>query len=146
MTAEHAGLKLYITVNFYDDNQPGEVFIIASKQGSFIQTAFDRIAEMASYMLQHNIPVSWLCGESGKWRHHRVDPMIHTLNVKGEPTGGSHSIYDTLSDAIMHACSVFGANPSQGCLPPTPLPEPTNGTQVPCNPPSTIQSSTPPTV
>ena len=113
--AEHAGLKLYVTVNFFENNQPGELFIRASKQGSFLQTSFDMLALHASYLLQHDIPLSWLCGESGKWRHIRTDPMI-----PGPTDGAVLSVYDTLSNAIMAACSTFGSNPSHGCsLPPT---------------------------
>jgi ribonucleoside-diphosphate reductase alpha chain len=50
-------LDLYVNVGFYPDGRPGEIFITASKQGSFISGALDGLAKMASLALQHGTPI-----------------------------------------------------------------------------------------
>ena len=59
-------IDAYITVGFYENNQPGEVFIKIAKMGSFMSTMMDQIGKQASILLQ--------TGHTGssvveKWKH-----------------------------------------------------------------------------
>ena len=47
----------YINVGLYCDGKPGEVFIIASKEGSTFRGLLDVVGILISLLLQHNIPL-----------------------------------------------------------------------------------------
>jgi len=50
------GFKHYITVNFFPDNTPGEVFVIIAKEGSTIAGFIDALMVTISISLQYNVP------------------------------------------------------------------------------------------
>ena len=50
------GLKLYITVSFYEDNRIGEVYVSCGRQGSLTKGLLDSISTIISVMLQYGIP------------------------------------------------------------------------------------------
>lgn len=102
----HCGLDGYVVVSFFDNLQPGEVFIILAKQGSFVQAALDMLAMQASFLLQHDVPAAWLFGEGGKWRGQRVEPF----------DADGRSVYDTIADAVIGCVSDFGGQPDHGHL------------------------------
>ena len=57
-TDPHGGrLKLFLTINFFADGRPAEVFIFTSKQGSILRGLFDSIAILISKSLTHGVPV-----------------------------------------------------------------------------------------
>ncbi len=47
--------KIYITVGFYPDESPGEVFITAAKEGSFLGGLLDSLAITISIALQNGV-------------------------------------------------------------------------------------------
>ncbi|MDF2614706.1 MAG: ribonucleoside-diphosphate reductase, adenosylcobalamin-dependent [Clostridia bacterium] len=53
--AEIAGLKLYITVSFYDNGKLGEVYVSAGRQGSLVKGLLDSISTTVSEMLQYGV-------------------------------------------------------------------------------------------
>ena len=53
--AEIAGLKLYITVSFYDNGRLGEVYVSAGRQGSLVKGLLDSISTTISEMLQYGV-------------------------------------------------------------------------------------------
>lgn len=56
-TIRHTGtLKIYITVGFYTNGDPGEVFIKIGKEGSTLAGLMDIIGVQISQMLQLSIP------------------------------------------------------------------------------------------
>ena len=55
-----AGHEGYITVGFYEDGSPGEVFLKMSKEGSVISGLMDTIATMTSISLQYGVPLESL--------------------------------------------------------------------------------------
>jgi ribonucleoside-diphosphate reductase alpha chain len=57
---ELSGTEMYVTVGFYPDGAPGEVFIVASKQGSTINGLMDTLSITISHALQYGCPVSKL--------------------------------------------------------------------------------------
>lgn len=57
---ELSGTEIYVTVGFYPDGSPGEVFIVASKQGSTINGLMDTLSITISHALQYGCPVSKL--------------------------------------------------------------------------------------
>jgi len=91
----HGSYEGYVTVGFYENAQPGEVFIKISKEGSIMQALIDMIAMQFSYLLQHGVPAAWILQ---KWEHHRFEP----LDEKG------NSILDTFAQAVQHCVSEHG--------------------------------------
>lgn len=53
----HSGeLKIYITVGFFTNGDPGEVFLKIGKEGSTLAGLMDIIGVQMSQMMQHEIP------------------------------------------------------------------------------------------
>jgi len=72
-----AGHEGYITVGMYEDGTPGEVFLMVSKEGSFISGVLDSFATMISIALQHGAPVSLIIN---KLRDQSFEPQGYTSN------------------------------------------------------------------
>jgi ribonucleoside-diphosphate reductase alpha chain len=53
-------LQGYITVGFFEDGRPGEVFIKIAKHGSTMSGLVDTIAVLTSMALQHGVPIETL--------------------------------------------------------------------------------------
>lgn len=96
---EMEGMEAYITVGFYEDNQPGEVFIKIAKEGSFLRGALDIIAIEASMLLQYGVPGSVVIE---KWTHIKFDQAI---------------IFEGLAKAFCKAVSLMGGNIDEGHSP-----------------------------
>jgi ribonucleoside-diphosphate reductase alpha chain len=80
---EHKG---YITVGFYENGRPGEIFVTMSKEGSTVRGLMDTVATLASICLQYGVP---------------LEDMVRKFEwVKFEPNG----ITDT--DGIRFAHSI----------------------------------------
>jgi ribonucleoside-diphosphate reductase alpha chain len=67
------GFKGFLTVGFYDDNKPGEIFVNMSKEGSTISGLMDSWATMFSIALQYGVPLEFMTQKF--------------LNTKFEPSG-----------------------------------------------------------
>lgn len=67
----------YITVGFYDDGRPGEVFIKIAKHGSTISGLLDTIALLTSLALQYGVPIETL---ARKFEFTRFEPAGWTKN------------------------------------------------------------------
>jgi ribonucleoside-diphosphate reductase alpha chain len=74
---EIAGHEGYITVGLYEDNTPGEIFLVMAKEGSTISGFADAFAKAISYALQYGVPLQVL-----------VDKFSH---VRFEPSGMTHN-------------------------------------------------------
>ena len=72
-----AGHEGYLTVGFYEDGRPGEVFLRMSKEGSVISGLMDTIATMTSVALQYGVPLESLVE---KFIHKRFEPSGYTNN------------------------------------------------------------------
>ena len=72
-----AGHEGYITVGMYEDGQPGEIFIIMSKEGSVVSGLVDSFATAISLALQYGVPLSVLVQ---KFAHVRFEPSGVTNN------------------------------------------------------------------
>ena len=74
VTAKFAvgGWKGYLIMSFFDNDQPGEVFIRIAKEGTITSGLMDGIAVMASMMLQHGFTWEAI---AEKWRHTRFEPL-----------------------------------------------------------------------
>jgi ribonucleoside-diphosphate reductase alpha chain len=70
-------LEGYITVGFYDDGRPGEVFVKIAKHGSTISGLLDTIAVLTSIALQYGVPVETL---ARKFEFTRFEPSGWTNN------------------------------------------------------------------
>ncbi|MFH1909950.1 MAG: vitamin B12-dependent ribonucleotide reductase [bacterium] len=69
------GHKMFLTVGLYEDNRPGELFIIMNQQGSFAAGMADSFAKMVSVGLQYGVPIETMVSQL---RHMRFQPMGFT--------------------------------------------------------------------
>jgi ribonucleoside-diphosphate reductase alpha chain len=72
-----AGHEGYITAGMYEDGQPGEIFIVMSKEGSTISGLMDSFATAISIALQYGVPLRALVD---KFSHMRFEPSGFTKN------------------------------------------------------------------
>lgn len=84
------GQEGYVTVGFYEDGQPGELFIKMSKEGSTVSGLMDSFATAVSLALQYGVPLRVLCD---KFSHMRFEPSGWSGNAR---LGYSKSIMDYL--------------------------------------------------
>jgi len=71
------GHEGYITVGIYQDGQPGEIFLVMSKEGSTISGLMDAFATSISLALQYGVPLEVLVK---KFAHTRFEPSGFTKN------------------------------------------------------------------
>ena len=67
----------YLTVSFYDDGSPGEIFIRVAKIGSTEQGLLDNLALAVSIALQHGVPLDVFVE---KFIHQKFEPSGMTMN------------------------------------------------------------------
>ena len=72
-----AGHEGYITVGLFDDESPGEIFLVMAKEGSTISGFADAFAQAVSYSLQYGVPLQVLVD---KFSHVRFEPAGLTKN------------------------------------------------------------------
>jgi ribonucleoside-diphosphate reductase alpha chain len=71
---QHEG---YLTVGFYEDGRPGELFIKIAKHGSTIAGLLDTVAVLTSIALQYGVPIEAL---ARKFEFTRFEPSGWTKN------------------------------------------------------------------
>ncbi len=81
------GQEGYVTIGFYEDGQPGEVFIKMAKEGSTVSGLMDSFATVVSLSLQYGVPLRVLC-----------DKLSHT---RFEPSGWSGNSHIGFAKSIM---------------------------------------------
>lgn len=72
-----AGHEGYITVGMFEDGNPGELFIVMSKEGSTISGLMDSFATAVSIALQYGVPLKDLIE---KFTYSRYEPSGITTN------------------------------------------------------------------
>jgi len=72
-----AGHEGYITVGFYPDGRPGELFIAMSKEGSTVGGLMDTIGTLVSLGLQYGVPLETFVD---KFSFQRFEPSGFTKN------------------------------------------------------------------
>ena len=82
------GHEGYLTVGFYPNGQPGEIFIRMAKAGSTIAGLMECFGTVVSVSLQHGVPLKVLCD---KLSHTRFEPSGWTGNAE---IGYAKSIMD----------------------------------------------------
>ena len=82
------GHEGYLTVGFYPNGQPGEIFIRMAKAGSTIAGLMECFGTVVSVSLQHGVPLKVLCD---KLSHTRFEPSGWTGN---EHIGYAKSLMD----------------------------------------------------
>src|SRR5258706_1468356 len=87
-----AGHEGYLTVGLFENQQPGELFITMSKEGSTIGGLFDSIGTLTSMALQYCVPLE---ARARKFAHKRFEPSGFTKNPVN-PNASSHTDYDFL--------------------------------------------------
>jgi ribonucleoside-diphosphate reductase alpha chain len=89
----------FITVGFYGDGRPGEVFVKIAKHGSTIAGLLDTIAVLTSMALQYGVPVETL---ARKFEYTRFEPSGWTENPE---LRRANSIVDYLFRWLGTQCS-----------------------------------------
>jgi ribonucleoside-diphosphate reductase alpha chain len=84
------GHEGYLTVGFYPNGLPGEIFIRMAKAGSTIAGLMECFGAVVSVSLQHGVPLKVLCD---KLSHTRFEPSGWTGNAE---IGYAKSIMDYL--------------------------------------------------
>jgi ribonucleoside-diphosphate reductase alpha chain len=74
---EVAGHEGYLTMGYYDNGSPGEIFIRMAKEGSTISGLMDSFATAISLALQHGVPLKLFCD---KFSYTRFEPSGFTNN------------------------------------------------------------------
>ena len=92
-----AGHEGYLTVGFYDDGKPGEIFVTMSKVGSTINGLVDAWASSVSLNLQYGIPVEVLFR---KFRHQKFEPSGFVKNEQGGELDKRATIIRTASSIV----------------------------------------------
>jgi ribonucleoside-diphosphate reductase alpha chain len=72
---EIAGHEGYLTVGFFDDGKPGELFVQMAKEGSTIGGLMDTIGTLTSIALQYGVPLETLVE---KFSYQRFEPSGFT--------------------------------------------------------------------
>jgi ribonucleoside-diphosphate reductase alpha chain len=73
------GHEGYLTIGFYPNGQPGEIFIRMAKAGSTIAGLMECFGTVVSVSLQHGVPLKVLCD---KLSHTRFEPSGWTGNAE----------------------------------------------------------------
>ena len=71
------GHEGYVTVGFFADGRPGELFVTMAKEGSTIGGLMDTIGTLVSMGLQYGVPLSVFVN---KFAHQRFEPAGFTKN------------------------------------------------------------------
>jgi ribonucleoside-diphosphate reductase alpha chain len=71
------GHEGYLTVGFFDDGRPGELFITMAKEGSTVGGLMDVIGTLVSMGLQYGVPLDVYVN---KFAHSRFEPSGFTKN------------------------------------------------------------------
>ncbi|HLV61044.1 MAG TPA: vitamin B12-dependent ribonucleotide reductase [Fredinandcohnia sp.] len=71
------GHEGYLTVGLYEDNTPGELFVVMAKEGSVVSGLMDSFATAISLALQYGVPLRVLVD---KFSHTRFEPSGFTNN------------------------------------------------------------------
>jgi ribonucleoside-diphosphate reductase alpha chain len=72
-----AGHEGYLTVGMFEDDSPGEIFLVMAKEGSVVSGLMDTVATMTSMALQYGVPLALLVR---KFSHVRFEPSGFTDN------------------------------------------------------------------
>ncbi|MGL5675021.1 MAG: vitamin B12-dependent ribonucleotide reductase [Cellulosilyticaceae bacterium] len=122
--AEIGGLKLYLTVSFYENGKIGELYVSAGRQGSLVKGLLDSISTTVSEMLQYGVEPQNI---SRMYRGQKFEPSGF---VSGHPyIKMADSISDLISKIIdielgdYTYCQVKpeGATPATPLVPASPL-------------------------
>lgn len=89
--ASACGFEYYVTVSFFDDGRPGEVFVKIAKSGSTVAGLVNAICTTVSMCLQHGAP----------WESLR-DKFLHTQFAPSETGIPSlmHALALTIDEVI----------------------------------------------
>ncbi len=71
------GLEGYLTVGLYEDETPGEIFLVVAKEGSTLSGVMDAFATSVSIALQYGVPLATLVK---KFTYSRFEPAGFTSN------------------------------------------------------------------
>ena len=63
---EHNGSRFTVTIGFYSDGRPGEVFTHGIRPGSNLDALLAEACVVVSYLMQHGVEPSEIAGSMGR--------------------------------------------------------------------------------
>ena len=123
------GHEGYLTVGFYPNGQPGEIFIRMAKAGSTIAGLMECFGTVVSVSLQHGVPLKVLCD---KLSHTRFEPSGWTGNAQ---IGYAKSVMDYIFRWLElrflsgKQLPLFGPSGGENNAGSEPSPDPVEGSQ-----------------
>jgi hypothetical protein len=63
---EHDGARFMVTIGFYPDGRPGEVFTHGARSGSNLDALLADACVVVSYLIQHGVEPGELAGSMGR--------------------------------------------------------------------------------
>jgi ribonucleoside-diphosphate reductase alpha chain len=102
------GYEGYLTIGFYEDGRPGEIFITTAKEGSTVSGLMDCFATAVSLALQYGVPLKVLCD---KFSHTRFEPSGWSGNAQ---IGYAKSLMDYMFRWIQHKFLPHTSPPTTG--------------------------------
>ena len=73
---EHGGMRFAVTIGFYPDGRPGEVFTHGAKTGSTIDGLLDDACVVVSLLIQHGVEPRTLAQSMGRLGDERPASVI----------------------------------------------------------------------
>ena len=124
-----SGHEGYLTVGFYPNGQPGEIFIRMAKAGSTIAGLMECFGIVVSVSLQHGVPLKVLCD---KLSHTRFEPSGWTGNAQiGYAKSAMDYIFRWLELRFLSGkqLPLFGPSGGENNAGSEPSPDPVEGSQ-----------------
>jgi len=88
LRVDACGFTFYLTINFFDDHEPAEVFIVIAKQGSTVSGFIDALAVTLSIALQYNTPwkilIDKYLNQVFEPRDDENSSLIHAIGINME--------------------------------------------------------------
>ena len=78
------GYEGYLTIGFYEDGRPGEIFITTAKEGSTVSGLMDCFATAVSLALQYGVPLDLPCSKFSHTRFLRSQQRIGRFLIRAQ--------------------------------------------------------------
>lgn len=107
-------INIYLTIGFYPDNRPGELFVKASEYGEAISGLVGQWSTAVSIGLQYGVPLQAFCE---KGIHTRFQPAGQS-EEHGHTDAVKKRIASSIIDGVCHWLYYNVVSPEERLLPP----------------------------
>lgn len=89
--------KAHVTVSFYTNGEPSDVFLAVAKAGTDLRVAYSAWARMASKSLQRGVPMSDVADSIRGTRDDQGGQIVSPDELAGKPAG---SLWDAIGQFL----------------------------------------------